>query len=164
MMVADTTMTVVSFEAHRVTPADRESLLAMYEEFDPKGAYLGLPPRLNPGRWLDTLSKYPNFIVRAEGRVVGHGVLAPCGSAGEVAVFVHQDYRRRGLGKLLLGEIVREAVRLGLEHVWGTTEPDNVAMLRLAYALGFSPGEDPVAFSLDLRKLSPLPEPIHQAA
>lgn len=139
------------FEVQRAAPAHRDGLIALYRDFEPKAASLGLPPRHNPERWLDHLSAFPNFIVIVEGRVVGHAVLCPCGSSGEVAVFIHQDYRGRGLGKLLLAALVAEARRLALRHVWGTTELDNVPMLRLAHSLGFRQGEDPATFSLRLQ-------------
>ena len=142
--------TEVEFEIARATPADREALVEMYRAFEPKGASLGLPPRSNPERWLDALSRYPNLLARVEGRVAGHAVLCPCGNSGEVAVFIHQDFRGRGLGKRLLGRLIEEARQLGLRHVWGTTELDNVPMLRLAHRLGFRTGKDPATFSLDL--------------
>lgn len=150
MMAQASPGVAVDIELQRATPAHRDRLVEMYRAFEPKGASLGLPPRLNPERWLDGLSKYPNFVALAGDRIVGHAVLCPCGSSGEVAVFVHQDYRSRGLGKRLLEELVREASTLGLCHVWGTTELDNVPMLRLAHSLGFVSGQDPATFSLDL--------------
>ena len=143
-------MIQTGFELLRATPAHREALLEMYREFEPKGGSLGLPPRLDPGRWLESLSKYPNFILTDGERVAGHAVLCPHGSSAEVAIFIHQDYRGRGFGKQLLGELIREARQLGLRHVWGTTELDNVPMLRLAHSLGFHCGRDPATFSLDL--------------
>jgi phosphinothricin acetyltransferase len=77
-------------------------------------------------------------------------VICPEGESAEVAVFVHQDHRGRGLGKVLLNALVEEARRLGLRHVWGTTNWENVPMLRLAHSLGFVTGADPEVFTLDL--------------
>lgn len=148
-MIADV-IAGTELELLRATPAHRQALLEMYYQFEPKGASLGLPPRSDPERWLESLSPYPNFLITDGGRVVGHAVLCPCGSSAEVAVFIHQDFRGRGFGKRLLGEAVSEARRLGLRHVWGTTELDNVPMLRLAHSLGFRCGQDPATFSLDL--------------
>lgn len=144
--------TVASFELRRATPFDHEALVEMYLDFEPKGTSLGLPPRKEPQRWLDRLTKYPNFVVLDEGRVIGHAVLCPAGDIGEVAVFVHQDFRSRGLGKRLLSEVINEAQRLGLRRVWGTTETDNVPMLRLAFSLGFLPGKESGEFYLDLHQ------------
>jgi GNAT superfamily N-acetyltransferase len=145
------TQTEQSFQVQRAAPEDRQGLLEMYESFDPKGAALGLPPRKDPGRWLDSLSSCPGFLVRAQGRVVAHAVLCVEGDAGETAVFVHQDWRGRGLGKLLLIELVAEGRRLGLRRVWGMAAPDNFVMLRLADSLGFMPGSDRGVFHLDLQ-------------
>ncbi len=144
--------TAASFELRRLSPPDRDALVAMYESFEPKGASLGLPPRKELQKWLDRLAGYPNFIAFLEDRAVGHAVLCPEGATGEVAVFVHQDYRGLGLGKRLLSEAISEARRLGLWRVWGTTETDNVPMLRLAFSLGFVPGKEAGEFYLDLRE------------
>jgi GNAT superfamily N-acetyltransferase len=145
------TQTQRTFQVERATPADRPALLEMYLSFDPKGAALGLPPRKDPGAWLDALSIYPNFLIKAQGRVVGHGALCVEGDAGETAVFVHQDWRGRGLGKLLLNELIAEGRRLGLRRVWGMAAPDNFVMLHLTDSLGFMPGSDRGVFHLDLK-------------
>jgi RimJ/RimL family protein N-acetyltransferase len=144
------THTVVGYELRRATAAHRQAMLAMYETFEPKGAALGLPPRSSAGPWLESIGSFPNFIVTQRGRIVGHAVVCPEGDSAEVAVFVHQDHRGRGLGTVLLGALVEEARRLGLRRIWGTTDWDNVPMLRLAHALGFATGADPEVFTLDL--------------
>ena len=141
-----------AFELRRATRADRVTLAAMYRSFEPKAAAFGLPPRDHPERWLDSLSGYPNFIAVAQGRVVAHAVLCPEGSSAEVAIFVHQDFRGRGLGKQLLGELINEAHRLDLQRMWAVIEPANVPMARLARSLGFAPGEELGEFCLELEK------------
>lgn len=156
--------TASSIQIRRATSADRDALVAMYLSFEPKGAALGLPPRKDPQRWLGDLAVYPNFVVYAEGRVAGHAVLCPEDGSGEVAVFVHQDYRGRGLGKMLLTELIDEARRLGLERVWGMTELDNFAMLGLARSLGFRTGNNPYEFYLDLHQQAYADSPLSAAA
>ena len=149
-MSAVEVQTGIAYELRRAAPADRAALLAMYESFEPKGAALGLPPRANPESWLDGLSAFPNFVMLIDGRIAGHAVVCPEGDSAEVAVFVHQDYRSRGLGKILLAALVEEARRVGLHRVWGTTNLENVPMLRLAHSLGFVTGADPEIFTLVL--------------
>jgi len=139
-----------TLELRRATPDDRELLAGMYHSFEPKAAAQGLPPRHDPERWLAGLSVYPNFLAIVGGRLAGHSVLCADGGTAEIAVFVHQDFRGRGLGKRLLAEMVHEARRQGLRRVWGVTDLDNVPMLRLARALGFVSGRDPREFYLDL--------------
>lgn len=147
------------FVVRRALPEDRAALIAMYADFEPKAAASGLPPRSNPEFWLDQLVGYPNFVVEAGGLLIGHAVLCPQGDSAEVAVFVHQSARNRGLGKVLLGELVKEARRLGLRRVWGFTDMDNVPMLRLARSLGFMQGEDPGEFCLFLDEPGDMVEP-----
>lgn len=141
-----------TFELARFTPGDFAALAKMYRDFDPKGAALGLPPRNDPIVWLESLTPFPNFVVKDKGRVIGHGVLCIEDGAGETAVFVHQDWRGRGIGKMLLLELIEEGRRLGLRRVWGMAAPDNFVMLRLAETLGFEPGRDLGVFHLDLKK------------
>ncbi len=141
-----------AFRVERATEADRQGLVEMYLDFDPKGLALGLPPRKDPARWLESLSPFPNFVVKVSARIVGHAVLCVEGDTGETAVFVHQDWRGRGIGKLLLTELVAEGRRQHLRRVWGMATPDNFVMLRLADSLGFVAGSDPGIFHLDLKE------------
>lgn len=138
------------FELRRAAPADRDALVKFYRCFEPKGASLGLPPHKDPESWLASLAPFPNFLVLSRGQIVAHAVLCPEGDAGEVAVFVGQENRRRGLGRCLLNELVEEARRLDLRRVWGLTEFDNIPMRRLARSLGFTPDKEPCEFTLDL--------------
>ena len=139
-----------AFTLRLATPGDRGALVTMYLSFQPKGACLGLPPRKEPQLWLENLSVFPNFVVVVDDRVVAHAALCDDGEAGEVAVFVHQDFRGRRLGKMLLSALVDEARRKRLKKIWGMTDLDNVPMLRLARSLGFSPCADPREFFLTL--------------
>lgn len=133
----------------RATPADRDALTKMYETFEPKGDYVGLPPQ-KPEPWLKRLVAYPNFVISLEGRIFAHGVLCPEGDNAEVAVFVHQDFRGLGFAKKLLNELIAEAKRLGLRRIWAATESEAVPILRLANKFGFVQGEDPRKFYLQL--------------
>jgi L-amino acid N-acyltransferase YncA len=150
MMVQEVITKDLALVIRLATPADQQAIVAMYEIFEPKGACLGLPPRKDPGRWLDTLREFPNVVALHNGRVIAHAALCAEKESGEVAVFVHQDYRNRGLGRRLLEALIREARRMGLRRVWGMTELDNVPMLRLAHSLGFVSARDPREFYLDL--------------
>lgn len=140
-------------ESVRIRPAsdaDRPQLLAMYETFEPRPASLGLPPRQRIEEWLDRLARAPGFLAFAAGRLAGHAILFPDGRTAEVAVFVHQDYRNRGVGRQLLEGLVAEARRAGMRRIWGMTDLDNVPMLRLARTVGFVQEKDPCMFRIDL--------------
>ena len=142
---------MIAIEVRRGTAEDRAKLLRMYETFEPRGGPYGLPPRNAPEKWLDTLAGYPNFVAFVDGQLAGHGILCPDGESAELAVFVHQDYRNRGLGKAILGQLIEEAKRRGLKRVWGMMDPDNIPLLRLATANGFVRGADPLQLILNLK-------------
>ena len=145
------------FELRRAAPGDCDALVEFYRCFEPKGASLGLPPHKDPERWLASLAPFPNFLVLSRGQIVAHAVLCPEGDAGEVAVFVGQGNRGRGLGRCLLNELVEEARRLGLRRVWGLTEFDNIPMRRLARWLGFTAGAEPYEFTRELKDAAAIP-------
>lgn len=117
-------------------------LSAMYDRFDPLGAALGLPPCTLEARhaWVGSaICQIVNVAAFSPaGEVVGHSFLAADnpGSA-EVAVFVHQQFRRRGIGATLL----RKALELGraahLQRAWAVTAPENRAALQLLMSCGF---------------------------
>ena len=142
-------MTVI--EVRRGTAEDRAALLRMYKTFEPRGGPYGLPPRNDPQKWLESLAKYPNFVAAADGHLVGHGVLCHDGDSAELAVFVHQDYRNRGLGKGILSQLIQEARQRGMKRVWGMMDPENIPLLRLAIANGFVRGADPLQLVLNLK-------------
>lgn len=165
-LVAEANMTAsvehITGQAVKVVPAadeDRAGLIEMYLEFEPKGAALGLPPRKDPGAWLEALGVFPNFVVKAGGQIIGHAALCIEGDTGETAIFVHQDWRSHGIGRMLLCELIEEARRRNLRRVWGMASPDNFVMLRLADSLGFVPGGDPGVFHLDLTQKGSNQEP-----
>lgn len=164
MIDVDRNEVLTSIRLRRAIPEDRGALARMYAEFEPKGASLGLPPRRDAESWLARLATHHNFVLWFADRIIAHAVLCADGNTAEVAVFVHQDFRGCGLGKLLLNFLVEEAQRLGIRRVWGVTELDNVPMLRLAHSLGFAGGEDPGEFYLDLEKVASPPKPVKTAA
>jgi len=55
----------------------------------------------------------------------------------EFAIVLHDDWQRRGLGRLLLCSLIDAAQAAGIERLAGTTLATNTPMLRLARRLGF---------------------------
>jgi GNAT superfamily N-acetyltransferase len=90
-----------------IGPPQRDLLITMYDRLDPLGAALGLPPHSAEARhkWIGSaLGQIVNVAAFSPaGEVVGHCLLAAdkSGSA-EMAVFVHQESRRKGIGAALL--------------------------------------------------------------
>lgn len=122
-------------------PGDRAELERMYEDFEPKRAAQGLPP-VDPEprlRWLDSvLSSGCHVVVGVEGRVMGHGMLLPYDRNGaELANFLHQSVRDRGIGTALNRALLELGRREGIERVWLSVEPSNRRAVRSYEKVGF---------------------------
>ena len=130
-----------AFHVRPYEPRDRAALEAMYADFEPKRGAQGLPPASQPAlkRWLDrTLPLGRHLVVDIGGRILGHVMLVPVdeGSA-ELANFVHQSIRDRGIGTALNGIAIDLARRSGLSRVWLSVEPGNRAAVRSYEKAGF---------------------------
>ena len=71
--------------------------------------------------WLRTVAgRYPVVVAESDGGIIGWAGAGPYRNRecyrgiGEFSMYVRRDLRRRGAGDLLLGNLTREAERLGL--------------------------------------------------
>jgi GNAT superfamily N-acetyltransferase len=114
----------------------------MYDRFDPLGGALGLPPHTGEARraWIATaLGNHVNVAAFSPaGEVVGHCFLAADRpDSAEVAIFVHQEFRRRGVAAALMKAALELGATAGLRRVWSVTSSGNRAALRLQLSCGF---------------------------
>jgi GNAT superfamily N-acetyltransferase len=133
------TSSTCSYQIRTIEPTEWPALARMYETFEPKRVFFGLPPLHHSEDWLARISATcQNLVVIVNGQFAGHGVICKEGHDAEFAIFIHQGYRRMGLGRKLLGAIIAEARRLEVRLLWGDAGGDNQAMFHLTDALGFS--------------------------
>jgi len=140
---------------------DRARLEAFYDSFEPKRAAQGLPPsgadRVE--RWLDAvLPTGIHLLAEVEGRLIGHGLLCPMEEGVvEYAVWLHQDFRSRGIGTAVNRIAVEAAREAGFRRIWLSVEPGNRAALRSYSRAGFRmvPG---TVFSLEAEMVLDLEE------
>ncbi|MGH7553415.1 MAG: GNAT family N-acetyltransferase [Longimicrobiales bacterium] len=129
------------FDVRPYQPRDRVALEAMYADFEPKRAAQGLPPEGEAAlsRWLDRiLPRGEHLIVEIRKRIVGHMMLVPIDAeTAELANFLHQSVRDRGIGTALNRLALDVARRAGLRRVWLSVEPGNRAALRSYEKAGF---------------------------
>lgn len=120
---------------------DRGALELMYGNFEPKRVAQGLPPAGEEQRvrWLNSvLRSGHHLIVELHGAVQGHGMLLPFREGeAELANFLHQSARDRGIGTALNRALVELARELGLRRVWLSVEPFNRRAIRSYEKVGF---------------------------
>lgn len=131
------------FTARFFRPGDRPALEAMYAAFEPLRSAQGLPPEGDVARqrWLDrVLPLGLQLVVEIDRRLVGHVLLVPFAddpSVAELANFLHQSVRDRGIGTALNRLVVALAVQVGYQRLWLSVEPSNRAAIRSYERAGF---------------------------
>lgn len=113
----------------------------MYADFEPKRAAQGLPPdgEQRIRHWLDRVFKTGrHLIVEVDGSVRGHLMLIPQDNGTtELANFLHQSIRNRGIGTAVNTIALRVARDAGLNSLWLSVEPANKAAIRSYEKAGF---------------------------
>src|SRR4051812_41015178 len=88
--------------------------------------------------------EHPFFILEAEGRVAGwltfKSFLPRCAYRGtaELSVYVHPNYRRRGIARALLEQAIAVSPQLEVTALVGLIFAQNEPSIRLFEQLGFS--------------------------
>jgi L-amino acid N-acyltransferase YncA len=88
-------------------------------------------------------TRYPTLVVEHEGVVAGWAAITayrPRGcyeGIGEFSIYLDRAARGRGLGRLLLEALIREAARLGYWKLVSRIFPFNTASLALCRSCGF---------------------------
>ena len=112
----------------------------MYDDFEPKRGAQGLPPVENGlGAWLDrVLTRGDHMGVIVDGTLLGHVMLLPIdGERAELANFLHQSIRNRGIGTAINRITLDVARDGGTKSVWLCVEPFNRAAVRSYEKAGF---------------------------
>lgn len=87
--------------------------------------------------------RHPVLVAESAGKVVAWGSLSAYNTRSgwrhlaEDSLFVHPDGRGKGLGRLMLGELIRRAREIGYRKVIARVSGDQPASLGLHAALGF---------------------------
>ncbi len=109
--------TSAGYNAREYQPSDRNDLIAMYAVFEPKRAAQGLPPAGEGpiGIWLDrVLKRGRHLVVHVDEILRGHIMLVPMEDGSlELANFLHQSVRNRGIGTALNALVIRLARESG---------------------------------------------------
>ncbi|WP_158055412.1 GNAT family N-acetyltransferase [Halorussus halophilus] len=117
-----------------------EAVVEMYVDFDSADRAQGIPPATEERvrDWLDGLLDGLNVVAWDGDRAVGHATLVPDSEdASELAIFVHQDYQRAGIGSKLIRGLLGHGRANDVEKVWLTVERWNHAAVGLYESVGF---------------------------
>jgi L-amino acid N-acyltransferase YncA len=94
--------------------------------------------------WLRAIAdRYPAVVAEREGEIIGWAGTGPYRARecyrgiGEFSIYVRRDWRRRGVGDLLLAALISEAERLGLWKLLSRIFPFNEASRVLCRKHGF---------------------------
>jgi len=88
--------------------------------------------------------KYPVTVAELDGQIVGWGSLskfrdrAAYDPTVEASVYIRHDLHRRGLGRLLLTDLIQRARAAGFHSLLGGASADQTASLALQESLGFT--------------------------
>lgn len=129
------------FTIRPLETGDRAALERMYADFEPKRGAQGLPPA-NPvqtARWLDSVMAHGHhLVVETESVLVGHGMLLPFeADTAELANFLHQSARDRGIGTDLNRDLIALARQHQIRRIWLSVEPSNRRAIRSYEKAGF---------------------------
>jgi L-amino acid N-acyltransferase YncA len=90
-----------------------------------------------------TAAGFPVIVAELDGVIAGFGSYGhfrvwPCYRfTAEHSVYVHRDFRGRGISKVLLGELISLAKAAGLHALIAGVDSDNAVSLKLHLAFGF---------------------------
>ena len=129
-----------------IRPQDGPAIAVMVEASSAEDVRLRFRSgfRTLPPGWPERLSQIDYdremaLVVDDGEKIIGVSRLAgdPQGQTAEFALMVRTDQQHKGLGRLLLSEILDYAAAKGLAEVWGDVARENTAMLTTAKSLGF---------------------------
>ncbi len=134
--------TALDVQVRRLRDEDQPLLDEMYATFDPMGGALGLPPQDAERRraWLASLRGALNLVAVVEGKLAGHlALLGVDESAAELMCFVHQDFRRQGIGTMLCNAARDQAKAAGYQRISVFINTHNLGARHGLLKFGFEP-------------------------
>jgi phosphinothricin acetyltransferase len=124
-----------------MSPDDWDEVAAIFGEGLDVGTFESEVPSWE--RWNETHLKEPRLVARLGDDVVGWAALAPYSGrevyrgVAENSVYIAAKCRGKGIGRMLLTELVRRAEDAGIWTIQAGVFPENVASVGLHESCGF---------------------------
>jgi L-amino acid N-acyltransferase len=140
---------MTAFIIRLATAADLPAINDIYNYYVPRSTCtFQLEPETLEARqaWFiaHPLDQYPVTVAELGGEVVGWGSLskfrdrAAYAPTVEASVYIRHDLHRRGIGRILLEDLIQRARALGFHSLLGGASGDQHASIALQEALGFT--------------------------
>ncbi|MGA2271562.1 MAG: N-acetyltransferase family protein [Bryobacteraceae bacterium] len=126
-----------------MTPGDWDGVRAIYLEGIATGNATFEKSAPDWERWNAGHFEHCRLLARTGGELLGWAALSPVsgrcvyGGVAEVSVYVAERARGRGIGRLLLGELVADSERHGIWTLQAGIFPENQASIALHQRAGF---------------------------
>lgn len=139
---------------------DYMGIMTMYDHFEPKGIAMGLPPPDDEvrRRWVDDILKtFFNIIALHQKKIIGHAAIDILRTKvlPEYMIFLHQDFRCRGIGTQLTLTVKKICKECACKQVWLTVSSYNTCAITVFKKAGFhfsGPIESEREMVLELRR------------
>lgn len=152
--MTDTAMMTTADEPVQVRPSresDVEAMLAIYRHHvrsgvprDVEGTGAPEPDDLRDRRKNLKQTRLPHLVATCRGAVVGYAYAVLFRKrpayryAAKHSIYVHHEHLGRGVGRLLLGELIDSCAAAGFRQLIGYIDADNAPSLRLHERFGFA--------------------------
>jgi len=140
-------MTRMPLRPRVATPADAAAINAIYNHYvRTSTATFQLDEETTEERAEELRTRPPNqpmTVLESDGQIVGWGALSPFRSRCayrdtiELTIYVHPDYHRRGLGRVLLQDLIDRAESLGYHSLLAVSCDESIGSIGLFCSLGF---------------------------
>lgn len=121
---------------------DYQGIITMYDHFEPKGIAMGLPPIDKEVReqWVDNIiNTFFNIVALYQNKIIGHAAIDIFRTkvSPEYMIFLHQDFRSRGIGTNLTLIVKEICVEVGCKQEWLTVSSHNTHAINVFKRVGF---------------------------
>lgn len=127
--------------------ADAETIVAVYPQVSRRSLYMRFlraidqPTVKQVLRYTDVdFSVHLSFVVFYDGEFAGAGRVIrtnPNDTVGELSCMMIDKFQRKGLGRLLVTQLIEQSREWGLNQIIALVHPQNGPMLRLFKSLGY---------------------------
>ncbi len=94
-------------------------------------------------KWNRSHTLHSRLATIHNGKMIGWGALSPVSDrcvyegVAEISVYIHEDYRNRGVGKIIIQKLINESEQNGIWSLMSGVFPENEASIHIHVLEGF---------------------------